>query len=202
MKTLATPMPAIAAFVGIGVLCLMDAVIKEAAAQYPVGQVVALRFVAGTIVTFAWVIVARAPLPTRGGFRRALVRGTAILATSLLFYKTLVLLPLAEAVAITFVSPFMMLIVSRLLIGEPVTRRAVVAIAVGFCGVLVMLSGRLADGGGGDPMGYLTGLGASVTYAVAMVLTRRDSTRDAVAPLVLAQNVSVAVLAAPFGAVG
>lgn len=200
MKTLATPMPAVAGIAGIGLLSIMDAVIKELTAAHSVPQVVLLRFAAGTLFLVAWTVATRAPLPTLAGMRRAGLRGVAILATSLFFYKTLALLPLAEAVAITFVSPFMMLIVARIMLGEPVTRRALAAIAVGFTGVLVMLAGNLdAGAGGGDPLGYAFALAAALCYAVAMVMTRRDSLHDPVTALVLAQGIAMVVFSAPLG---
>ncbi len=200
MKTLSTPLPVFTGIAGIGILSVMDAVIKELTAGHPVPQVVLLRFLAGTLFLAAWALATRAAPPTRGGVKRAAVRGLAMLATSLLFYKTLALLPLAEAVAITFVSPFMMLIVARVMLGEPVTRRALAAIGVGFTGVLVMLAGNFGEGtAGGDPLGYATALGAAFTYALAMVLTRRDSGKDPVVALVLSQNVAILLFSAPLG---
>ena len=200
MRTLESSTPVFAGIAAIAVLSVMDAVIKQVSGAHDTSQVVLLRYLFGSIAAVAWVVVARPRLPTRGTFRRAGVRAVFILATAWLFFKTLTLLPLAEAVAITFTAPFFMVAVSKLLLGEPVGKRAVAAIAVGFSGVLVMLGGRLQSDVGGDPVGYLTGLGASVTYAIATVMTRRDSGHDPVAWMVLAQNAMAATLSAPVGA--
>jgi drug/metabolite transporter (DMT)-like permease len=192
-------MPVVAAIAAIGSLSVMDAVIKEVAYLHAVPQVVFLRYAFGMVAVLAWAAATRSRWPSRQAFRRAGVRAVAILCTAVLFFWTLTLLPLAEAVAITFTSPFLMVIISRIMLGEPITRRALVAIAVGFAGVLIMLAGRLQDVGGGDPLGYLTGLGASVSYALTMVLTRSHAGHDEVVPLVAAQNIAAAAIAAPVG---
>jgi S-adenosylmethionine uptake transporter len=127
------------------------------------------------------------------------VRAIAILGTAGLFFTALTRLPLAEAVVITFVSPFLMVLVSRVLLGEPVTARATAAIAVGFGGVVLMMAGNVSAGVGGDPLGYAAALAACLTYAVAIVLTRRDSGSEPVVSLVLTQNIVVTLAALPFG---
>lgn len=200
MKSVGSPRPVIAGLAGIAILSIMDAAIKGATGHHAITQVVLLRFAFGAAILAAYAIVTGAPWPTLETFRRAAVRAVFIYGTGMLFFTTLTLLPLVEAVAITFTSPFFMVIVSRVLLGEPLRARSMMAVLIGFLGVLVMLGGRLADLGGGDPFGYVTGLGASVTYAVAMILTRRHSGQDGVVSLVMAQNFAVILLALPAGA--
>jgi S-adenosylmethionine uptake transporter len=192
-------MPVLAAVLAIGLLSGLDGAVKAVAADHPIPQVVALRFGFGVALSLVLALAVRAPLPGRGGFRRAAVRGLAILGTTGLFFTALTRLPLAEAIAITFISPFMMVLASRVLLGEPITGRSIVAIGIGFAGVLFMLAGNMASGIGGDPVGYALAISASLTYAVAIVLTRRDSGSDPVVTLVLAQNVIVALAALPVG---
>jgi S-adenosylmethionine uptake transporter len=189
----------IAAVGAIGVLSGLDATVKALTADYPVPQVVAVRFAVGVVAALLWALATRTPMPTRLGFRRAAVRAIAILGTAGLFFTALTRLPLAEAVVITFVSPFLMVLVSRVLLGEPVTARATAAIAVGFGGVVLMMAGNVSAGVGGDPLGYAAALAACLTYAVAIVLTRRDSGSEPVVSLVLTQNIVVTLAALPFG---
>jgi S-adenosylmethionine uptake transporter len=192
-------MPVLAAVIGIALLSGLDGAIKGLTAQHAVPQVVALRFAIGAGLSLALALVLRSALPDRASFRRAAVRGVAILLTTILFFTTLTRLPLAEAVAITFVAPFLMVLVSRVLLGEPITRQAIGAIVVGFTGVLFMLAGNFHAGVGGDPLGYALGLAAALTYSVSIVLTRRDTGAESVVTLVLAQNIVVALAALPFG---
>ena len=201
MKSLASPAPVLAAVLGIGILCGLDAVVKAATETYPAGQVVAFRFLVGAFVALAWGMMSGAQMPTRDSFRRATVRAAVILATTLMFFTSLTLLPLAEAIAASLVSPFMMLLVSRVLLGEPIPPRALVAIAIGFSGVVVMLGGNVANGGG-NLLGYALVLCSALTYAIAMILTRRDTGKDPILALVLSQNVVLTIGAAPFAAIG
>jgi drug/metabolite transporter (DMT)-like permease len=199
MRTLASPMPVVAALAAIGAMSLMDAVIKEVASAHAVPQVVFLRYAFGVVAALSWAAASRSGRPTLQGFQRAGQRAVMLLITSGLFYWTLTLLPLAEAIAITFTTPFLMVIISRFILGEPVTRASMVAVGVGFVGVLVMLAGRLQDIGGGSPFGYLTGLGSSVSYALLMVMTRSHTARDDVVPMIVAQNIAAAAMSAPLG---
>ncbi|WP_181699392.1 DMT family transporter [Chthonobacter albigriseus] len=200
MKTLASPVPVLSGLFAVAVLAGMDALIKEVSGSHATGQVVFLRYLFGAAALVIVALVTRAQPPTLGTMKRAGVRAIFILSTAFLFFKTLTLLPLAEAVAVSFTAPFFMVIASRFMLGEPVPPRALGAIAVGFSGVVVMLAGRIGDGSlSGVPLGYATGIGCSVTYALAMVMTRKDSGHDPVIAMVLAQNATATVFSAPIG---
>ncbi|BBE72301.1 DMT family transporter [Oharaeibacter diazotrophicus] len=197
---LTTPMPVFAAIAAVAVLSIMDAVIKEAGARLDTPQVVMLRYAFGLLAVLPIALSGRVALPTRGTFRRASLRVAFTISTAFLFFKTLTLLPLAEAVAITFTAPFFMLLASRILLGEAMPPKALSAIAVGFVGVVVMVIGRGGfDEGLGSWLGYVTGLGCSVTYALSMILMRRDAGHDPVVALVLAQNLTAFLASVPFG---
>jgi len=168
---LTTPMPMFAAIAAVAVLSIMDAVIKEAGARLDTPQVVMLRYAFGLLAVLPIALSGRVALPTRGTFRRASLRVAFTISTAFLFFKTLTLLPLAEAVAITFTAPFFMLLASRILLGEAMPPKALSAIAVGFVGVVVMVIGR-----GGFDEGH-----------------------DPVVALVLAQNLTAFLASVPFG---
>lgn len=194
-----TLMPVVSALVAVAVLSAMDALIKEAVVRIDTAQVVFLRYVFGFATVLPLLLFARVEKPTRATFKRAGLRVAFTLLTGYLFFKTLTLLPLAEAVAITFTAPFFMLVASRALLGEAMPPRSLAAIAVGFAGVLVMVFGGGGIVAGGAWLGYATGLACSVTYALSMILMRRDTGHDPVVALVFAQNLSAVVVAAPFG---
>ncbi len=92
-----------------------------------------------------------------------------------------------------------MLVASRVLLGEAMPPKALGAIAIGFIGVVVMVAGRGGEGGAHDWLGYVTGLSCSVTYALSMILMRRDTGHDGVVALVFAQNLSAFVVTIPVG---
>lgn len=206
MKTLASPMPVIAAIAAVFALSCLDAGIKELGGRFPTLEIVLLRYGAGALwclPVFAWALVRRRTNPpSRGTLVRSATRALIILATAAMFFEALTRLPLAEAVAIVFTAPLFMALLGRLVLKEPVGKRAATAIATGFLGLLIMASGRLGGGafGEGAALGYLLALGGSLTYSLAMILTRRDSATDGVITLVSVQNLCAAVFAAPLAA--
>lgn len=183
----------------IAFMSAMDAAAKTANAALPVLFVVFMRYVNGFISA---AVIARAigtPWPSRQAIGRALLRSVFMLATVTLFFFSLKLLPLAQAVALTFTSPFFLVFGAALILGERISSRAVVATLIGFSGILVMLSGRLTGSDHGAPLGYITALASSVTYAISTNLTRRDTARDPVPTMILAQNLALMVFSVPLG---
>ena len=103
-----------------------------------------------------------------------ILRGLILLVSSALFVSALVYLPLAEAAAISFVSPLVLTALSVPLLGDRVRRSQWIAVAVGFGGVLVLIrpGGKLFD------IATLLPLGCAVTYAFFQIITRKYAGRD------------------------
>ena len=103
-----------------------------------------------------------------------IVRGLILLASSVLFVTALVFLPLAEASAITFMSPLVLTALSVPLLGDNVRRSQWIAVAAGFAGVLVLIrpGGKLFD------IATLLPIGCAITYALFQIITRKYAGRD------------------------
>ncbi|MFS8085583.1 MAG: DMT family transporter [Acidobacteriota bacterium] len=103
-----------------------------------------------------------------------ILRALMLLVSSWLFVFALVYLPLAEAAAISFVSPLVLTALSGPLLGDKVRRSQWLAVAVGFAGVLVLIrpGGKLFD------IATLLPLGSSVSYALFQIITRKYAGRD------------------------
>jgi drug/metabolite transporter (DMT)-like permease len=168
---------------GIFLLCIMDALIKWLAADYPVGQIVFFRSLVGLIPVAAVTL-------HMGGIERLrtrrlgvhVLRGLIGAVATFAFFYAFALLPLADAYAIGFAAPMFMTALSVPILGEAVGWRRWTAVAVGFAGVLVMV--RPAQGGAEG----LLGTGAAVAllgtggYALSMVMMRlfgRTETNEA-----------------------
>ncbi len=123
-----------------GLLTVNDAVVKWLAQSYPVGQVMSLRgaFVMGIVV--AWALARRHPRELRVyHWRLQLTRGGLMSLSTFLFVTALTLMPLADAIAITFAGPILATALAALLLHEPVGWRRWFAVAVGFTGVVLMM---------------------------------------------------------------
>jgi drug/metabolite transporter (DMT)-like permease len=68
---------------------------------------------------------------------------------------------------------FVLMIAPLFLPDEPIRVNGVVGLAVGFAGVVLIVSPGLLGSGGADPIGALALLASSVTYAVGNVYNRR-----------------------------
>ncbi len=135
------------------------------------------------------------PLP-RAAVPTHLVRLAAMLGAIFLFFSALEELPLADATAIAFGAPFVMLLLSRPLLGERVPKGAWGAVIVGFIGVLVVVQ----PGGDVKPAALLA-VGASVLYAIGMLTTRRLGRTESVFSMLfwmIAGQFAIALFALPF----
>lgn len=132
---------ALSASVAVFCFSINDVAIKFLSGDYALHQVVLLRSLIGMAVLFGVL------LPLSGGFaalrtRRLglhLLRGCCVVFANMSFFLGLATLPLAEGVAIFFVSPMLIAVFSVIFLRERVGPRRWAAIAVGLAGVLVVL---------------------------------------------------------------
>lgn len=84
-------------------------------------------------------------------------------------FLSLRFLPLADAVAIAFVMPFLMLLLGKYVLGEDVGTRRLLACVVGFCGTLMVIQPSFSE------VGYpaLLPLLVAVVFALFMLVTRQ-----------------------------
>ncbi|WP_417256151.1 DMT family transporter [Celeribacter halophilus] len=148
---------------------IIDVFAKLAAEEHAVGQITAARFlVQGALL-----------LPVALGMRLTLVRsrrdagliflrGLFTLAATFTFVWAVSIMPLANALAITFVEPFIILLLGWALFGEEVGPRRILASLVGFLGVLIVVRpGLLAFG-----TAALLPLASGFFFACYMLVTR------------------------------
>lgn len=90
------------------------------------------------------------------------------------FVAALRYLPMADAVAILFVLPFVLLLLGRFLLGEEVGPHRLAACAVGFVGTLMVVQPSFAEVGAPALLPILT----AISFAFFMLVTRRVA-RDA-----------------------
>ena len=86
----------------------------------------------------------RQKLPDGAGLRRHAAAGGRDHGLALLFFNCLTILPIAEATVLIFCAPLMIAPLARWLLGEKMRPAAMLALAVGFVGVLVTVQGAAA----------------------------------------------------------
>jgi len=182
---------------GVAVFSVHDVVGKVIVEDYPVLQMLALRSGCALLILLVITIVRGGlpPLP-RAAVRAHLLRLASMLGAIFLFFTALEELPLADATAIAFGAPFVMLVLSGPLLGERVPRAAWIAVAVGFVGVIIIVK----PGGDVRPAALLA-VGASVLYALGMLTTRRLGRTESVLSLLfwmIAGQFVLGLIALPF----
>jgi drug/metabolite transporter (DMT)-like permease len=149
---------------------LLDVGAKLAAENgVPVGQITAARFVVQTALMLPVVLLMRLSvrLDARGlGFTT--LRALLLLVSTFAFVSGIQVMPLADALAIVFVEPFILLILGHFLFGDQVGPRRIAACAVGFVGVLLVIQPSLAAFG----LVALWPLATAVLFALYMLVTR------------------------------
>ena len=181
-----------------GLLTLMDALIKALSARYPVLQIAFLRFGFGLIGAALYAAWSRPGWPTREALVYNGWRALLIVVTAVTFFFALARLPLADAIALSFISPALTALFGVALLGERFDWRIAVALAGGFAGMLLIVGGKV--GGAGLSPEVMIGAAAvmlsAVGYALNIVVLRHRATRDPLSQIVLFQNLGPALLLA------
>lgn len=172
--------PMVLAVVAIALLSLMDGVMKGASLAIGAYSAMLWRGVVGAPVTFAVWRAGRGAWPAAAVVRVHLLRGVVTAAMAVLFFHSLTLLPLAQAIAISFFAPLIALYLAVVTLGERIETKAIAASLIGLVGVAVICWPELAGVSGGDgDAKRLEGIGAVVAsaflYAWNLVLQRRQA---------------------------
>ncbi len=101
--------------------------------------------------------------------RIQLIRGACLAICSIFFFSALKYMPLADAIAIFFVQPMILTVLSALVLKEKVGIRRWSAVVVGMVGALIIIRP------GSSALGWpsLLPLAAATSFAVYLVLTRK-----------------------------
>lgn len=167
--------PLLGVFLMIGFALIapgMDALAKLAGERIPVGEILAFRFGVQTLLLFPLalalgVLVPQGPKALTGhALRAALI----LLATGF-FFTALRFMPIADAIAIFFVEPFILTLLGAAFLGEAIGWRRILACAIGFGGAMLVIRPSFAAFG---PVALLP-LGTAVAFALYMILNRRTA---------------------------
>jgi drug/metabolite transporter (DMT)-like permease len=148
---------------------LLDVAAKLASDSVPVGQITTARFVVQCVLMapFIW-IMGLSLRVARGQWLALVFRAVLLLVATFCFIAAIRVMPLADALAIVFVAPFIVLLVGKFYLGEDVGPRRVGAALVGFVGVLFVIQPSVAAFGAVA----LFPLGTAIAFAFYILVTR------------------------------
>lgn len=190
------------ALAGEGILTLMDTLIKTLTPRYPTFQITFLRFASGSVIAVLLWLWLRPGLPSRDALRYHSLRAVLGVITATCFFYGLSKVPIAEAMALSFLSPLFIALFGVVLLKERFDPRIGIALAGGLVGMAIIVSGQYS--GGAYTTETLKGVAAitvaAVCYALVVVLLRARANVDPIPVIIMLQNVLPAVPLAPAAA--
>ncbi|MFU8883462.1 MAG: DMT family transporter [Rhodobacterales bacterium] len=148
---------------------LADALAKILGDTVPLMMAVFARFAVQALVLVPLVMAAGRIWRMRGRMLQLVVLRTALhIAGITLMFSALKYLPLADAIAIAFVMPFVLLLLGHTILKEEVGRRRLIACLIGFIGTLLVIQPSFAAVG----WPALLPVGVAVVFAAFILVTR------------------------------
>lgn len=171
--------------VGAAVFSIQDAVIKAISGGYPVTEAIALRAIVALPILSLLVHF-------DGGLRRIAsprfgwltLRAVIQFFSYTSYYLAIAALPLADAVALFFVAPLVIVVLAWPVLGERVSWQVLAAVCVGLAGVVVMLD----PGDGVFEWAAPLSVGAAVAYATSQIIARKISDSETAPVMSFYQN--------------
>jgi len=191
--------PFLVACLGIAIFCCMDAMMKGLGLALGSYSALLWRNVAqGLFTGVAWA-AGEARWPTAALLRLHIGRGVVVAGMASLWFYAITVVPLAEAIAISFVAPLAAIFLAALFLDEAVGRRAVAGSLLALVGVGAILLGKLGRPHGADALvGIAAVLGSALLYAVNLVLQRHQAQRAAPREIAFFQTLTVLACLALF----
>jgi drug/metabolite transporter (DMT)-like permease len=184
---------------GGGALTVSDAATKWLTATLPIGEILFVRalIVVLVILLVVWRSGSFDGLRI-GRLRNVSVRAFLAVCSTFLIVTSLARLPLNEVIAILFVGPLFVVLLSAPLLGERVSIQRWLAVLVGFAGMLIIVR----PGSGTFQIAALLPVVAALVASVRDIVTRRISKAETSIAILFYSMVALTLAGlatAPFG---
>lgn len=198
-------LPAYAAAVaGIALFSIMDMAMKGLTLAIGTFPTLMWRSLIGILLASIPFFVTRNPWPKGTALRLHLLRGTMMAPMAILFFWGLARVPIAQAVALTFIAPLIALVLAAAILKEPIGERTVAGSIAAFAGVVIIFVGQTqADLGPRALAGSFAILGSALIYAFNIIVMRRQAQHAGPIEIAFFQNLVIgAVLLASLPIIG
>ncbi len=172
-----SPLPFVAIVASIAVYSVMDTTMKYASLAIGAFSATFWRSAIGFAIVLPLWLREGPRWPQRPIMLLHIKRGVVTAGVATSFFYGLVRLPLAEAIAISFIAPLIALALAALLLGERIERPAITASLLGLGGVLVISLSRLGQENAHPEAawGVAAVLVSAVLYAWSLILLRQQA---------------------------
>ena len=160
----------------VALLSIMDAVMKHLVIAIGIVAVSVWRSLANLGLSAVLYLPRRLPWPDQTTLKIHIARGVLGTVMAFLFFWGIGRVPLAQAIALTFIAPLIALVLASVFLKEQIGPRSIGGSVVAFSGVLVIMFGQAhAQVGPQVLLGSAAILGSALCYAGNIVIMRRQA---------------------------
>ena len=165
------PLLGILLMIGFCILApLGDSIAKLLGDTVPLGVLLIVRFALQALLLVPLVYLTGQSLAMSGRIFRLTVLRTVLHIIGIgAMFMSLRYLPIADAIAIAFVMPFIMLLLGKYVLSEEIGPHRLIACAVGFCGTLLVIQPNFVEVGAPALLPLLV----AVVFSLFMLVTRQ-----------------------------
>jgi S-adenosylmethionine uptake transporter len=165
-----------AALAAVAILSIMDAVMKHLVLAIGIIAVSIWRSLANLIIAALLYLPRQAPWPDRKTLTIHIARGILVTLMAVLFFWGIGRVPLAQAIALTFIAPLIALLLAALFLQERIGGRSIAGSIGAFAGVIVIVLGQArAELGPKALLGSAAIIASALCYAANIVVMRRQA---------------------------
>lgn len=192
------------ACLGVALFTAMDVTMKSLSLASGAYNALYWRSIAGVVLATAVYAHRRPELPDRHTLILHATRSAVMTLMALSWFWGLARVPMAEAIALTFIAPLIAIYLAHLFLAEKACWNAVLGSVLGLGGVGIMVFAQSEHAYGSQIFaGVMAILFSAILYAINLVMMRKMARSSPPAEVAFFQNIVVAALlslAAPFHA--
>jgi S-adenosylmethionine uptake transporter len=163
----------LAALAAVAVLSIMDAVMKHLVLAIGIVAVSVWRAVANLAISAGLYLPRRRKWPNRKTLWIHVARSVVVTIMAVLFFRGIGRVPLAQAIALTFIAPLIAMVLAPLFLNERLAGRSIAGALAAFAGVLVIVIGQARAEVRPDVLlGIAAILGSAVCYSGNILMMR------------------------------
>jgi S-adenosylmethionine uptake transporter len=160
----------------VAVLSIMDAVMKHLVLVIGIVAVSIWRSAANLTLSALLYLPRRTSWPDRRTLRVHVIRGVDVTIMAALFFWGIGRVPLAQAIALTFIAPLIAMLLAALFLEEEIGSRSIAGSLAAFAGVIVIVLGQARAHVGSDALlGIAAIIASALCYAGNIVLMRHQA---------------------------
>jgi S-adenosylmethionine uptake transporter len=164
------------ALAAVATLSIMDAVMKGLVIAIGIYAVSVWRAAANLLFSAVMYLPHRPAVPIRRLLQIHVLRGAIVTLMAFLFFWGIGRVPLAQAIALTFIAPLIALLLAGMFLGETIGGRSIAGSIAAFAGVVLIVVAQLRAELGPDALlGSGAILASALCYAGNIVLMRRQA---------------------------